>query len=80
MNEQPTTSASSGLAGGSGNREKLFKILGEEEGKKMRSQLNPMWVEWLMGYPLDWLDGVSGPKNPRKFRVSPLESKKESTS
>jgi hypothetical protein len=23
--------------------------------------LNPPWVAWLMGFPLDWLDGVSPP-------------------
>ena len=43
----------SGLAGGSGNRQKLYKMLGKEEGKKMGSQaLNPDWVEWLMGFPI----------------------------
>jgi len=61
----PTPSASSrdgtvsgghpGLAGGSGNRQKLYKMLGKEEGKKMGCQsLNPYWVEWLMGWPLGW--------------------------
>ena len=23
-------------------------------GIRMQRQLNPMWVEWLMGYPLGW--------------------------
>jgi hypothetical protein len=23
--------------------------------------LNPTWVAWLMGFPLNWLDGVSAP-------------------
>ena len=46
-----------GLAGGAGNRNKLYKMLGKEEGKKMGSQqLNPTWVEWLMGWPLGWTD------------------------
>ena len=45
----------SGLAGGSGNRQKLYKMLGKEEDKKMGSQaLNPDWVEWLMGFPIGW--------------------------
>jgi DNA (cytosine-5)-methyltransferase 1 len=46
-----------GLAGGSGNRKKLYAMLGEEEGKKLGCQsLNPYWVEWLMGYPIGWTD------------------------
>ncbi len=44
-----------GLAGGAGNRAKLHKMLGKEEGKKMGCQsLNPNWVEWLMGWPIGW--------------------------
>jgi len=61
----PTPSASSregtesgghpGLAGGSGNRLKLYAMLGKEEGKKMGCQsLNPFWVEWLMCWPIGW--------------------------
>lgn len=42
-------------------------------------QLNPTWVCWLQGYPLDWLDGVSGPKNRKKSPASPSESPKGST-
>jgi len=46
-----------GLAGGSGNRAKLYKLLGKKEGKKLGSQaLNPDWVEWLMGWPIRWTD------------------------
>jgi hypothetical protein len=26
------------------------------EGKAIRGTLNPTWVEWLMGFPLDWTD------------------------
>jgi len=44
-----------GLAGGSGNRKKLYSMMGEEMGKKMGcGQLNPPWVEWLMGWPIGW--------------------------
>ena len=56
----PTPSAGgergpTGLAGGAGNRQKLYDMLGKEEGKKLGcGSLNPYWVEWLMGYPLGW--------------------------
>ena len=51
------TGCATGLAGGSGNRLKLYKMLGKEEGKKLGCQsLNPYWVEWLMGFPLGWTD------------------------
>ena len=51
------TGGATGLAGGSGNRKKLYEMLGEEEGKKMGCQtLNPNWVEWLMGWPIGWTD------------------------
>jgi len=51
------TGGCNGLAGGSGNRKKLYAMLGKEEGKKLGCQsLNPYWVEWLMGYPIGWTD------------------------
>ena len=51
------TGGCTGLAGGSGNRKKLYAMLGEEERKKLGCQsLNPYWVEWLMGYPIGWTD------------------------
>ena len=51
------TGGATGLAGGSGNRKKLYTLLGKEEGKKMGCQsLNPYWVEWLMGYPIGFTD------------------------
>lgn len=49
------------LCGGSGSQEMLQKKLSEgeinqEEYQEMRSggQLNPDWVEWLMGWPVGW--------------------------
>lgn len=49
------TGGATGLAGGSGNRKKLYAMLGETEDKKLGCQsLNPYWVEWLMGFPLGW--------------------------
>jgi hypothetical protein len=59
----PTPSANSqkggvtGLNGGSGARKKLEKMVGREVQLQMSGgQLNPMWVEWLMGFPLGWTD------------------------
>jgi hypothetical protein len=59
------TPRTSGLSNGSGNCEAINKLydegkISEEERRSMRSgnggQLNPTWVEWLMGYPLGWTD------------------------
>lgn len=59
----PTPSANNqsggvtGLNGGSGARAKLHAMVGREEGLKMAGgQLNPQWVEWLMGFPIGWTD------------------------
>jgi hypothetical protein len=59
----PTPSANqqgggvTGLNGGSGARKKVHAMVGREEGLKMTGgQLNPTWVEWLMGYPSGWTD------------------------
>lgn len=62
------TGGATGLAGGSGNRQKLYKMLGKEEGKKLGCQsLNPYWVEWLMGFPLGWTDcRASATRSSRK--------------
>ena len=46
-----------GLDGGSGARKVLREQHGEETMRQMTSgQLNPQWVEWLMGFPLGWTD------------------------
>jgi hypothetical protein len=36
----------------------LIQKLGKEEGTEMFNggKLNPMWVEWLMGWPAGWTD------------------------
>ena len=53
------------LAGGTGGMEQIEAkyLAGEitsEERRAMRAgnggKLNPMWVEWLMGFPLGWTD------------------------
>jgi hypothetical protein len=44
-----------GLAGGSGNRASLAKMLPPQEAKDMGcGKLNPRWVEALMGLPIGW--------------------------
>jgi len=47
-----------GLCVGSGHKQMLIKKLGEQEGTEVFNggKLNPMWVEWLMGWPLGWTD------------------------
>jgi len=37
--------------GGSGARARLREMFSETE---LNGALNPTWVEWLMGYPLEW--------------------------
>ena len=53
------------LAGGSGAFQKVADLcsdgtISDEERKAMQAgnggKLNPMWVEWLMGFPLGWTD------------------------
>ena len=45
----------------------MVKNFGDTEAKAMGScQLNPEWVEWLMGWPRGWTD--LGPLNPQTFR------------
>lgn len=47
------TGGPTGLGGGSGNRHKLYRMLGATEGRKLCcGSLNPEWAEWFMGYPI----------------------------
>ena len=61
----PTPTTGAGLCGETGNFQKLKKLqeagkITEEERRNMSQgnggQLNPTWVEWLMGFPLGWTD------------------------
>ena len=61
----PTPTTGAGLCGGTGNYQQLKRleangIITEEERKNMSQgnggQLNPTWVEWLMGFPIGWTD------------------------
>ena len=60
----PTPRAGS-MYGGTGSgqiiEERFMEgTISEEERRSMRSgnggKLNPMWIEWLMGFPLGWTD------------------------
>ena len=57
------TPGTTGMSNGTGNCEKANKLheagqISEEERRSMRAgnggQLNPDWVEWLMGWPIGW--------------------------
>jgi len=61
----PTPTTGAGMCGGSGNYQQLKDlesrgVISEEERQSMASgsggQLNPDWVEWLMGFPIGWTD------------------------
>lgn len=61
----PTPTTGAGLCGGSGNYQQLKRlqesgIINEEERRNMSQgnggQLNPDWVDWLMGFPVGWTD------------------------
>jgi hypothetical protein len=63
-----------GLAGGAGNLAKLYRTLGDVEGRKMGCQkLNPHWVFCLMGYPPLWAE------LGRKFTTASRSSKRQAT-
>ena len=54
------TPRTKGMCGGSGAWEQLKQATTIEEARKMGAgnggQLNPPWVEWLMGWPIGWTD------------------------
>lgn len=61
----PTPTTGAGLCGGTGDFQQLKKLqqagqITEEERRNMSQgnggQLNPTWVEWLMGFPIGWTD------------------------
>lgn len=61
----PTPTTGAGLCGGTGNFQQLQKLkeqgqITEEERRNMSQgnggQLNPEWVEWLMGFPPGWTE------------------------
>lgn len=61
----PTPTMGAGLCGGTGNFQQLKNLeargqITEEERRSMAAgnggQLNPDWVEWMMGFPLGWTE------------------------
>jgi hypothetical protein len=52
----PTPVASGGLDGGSRLRASMKKLEGTEYEVPSTGQMNPEWVEWLMGFPIGWTD------------------------
>lgn len=61
----PTPTTGAGLCGGTGNYQQLKALeeageISEEERRSMAAgnggQLNPAWVEWLMGFPPGWTE------------------------
>lgn len=70
------TGGPTGLAGGSGNREKLAKMLPEAEAKAMGcGKLNPRWVETLMGLPIGWtMPSCSSPLTIEPMNCDCLET------
>ncbi len=54
------TPRTAGMCGGTGSWELLNKNTTKEEARQMGAgnggKLNPTWVEWLMGWPLEWTD------------------------
>ena len=61
----PTPSTGASLCGGTGNFQALKKmaaagLITEEEQRQLSQgnggKTNPVWVEWLMGFPVGWTD------------------------
>ena len=52
----PTPVAAGGLDGGAHSRASMKKLVGTPYEVPPTGQLNPNWVEWLMGFPPGWTD------------------------
>ncbi len=77
------TPGTTGMSNGSGNCEKANKLhetgqISEEERKSMRAenggQLNPDWVEWLMGWPIGWTKTEPIELDWRNWVVDPADT------
>jgi hypothetical protein len=76
------TPRTAGMCGGSGAWALLNKNTTVEEARQMGAgnggKLNPTWVEWLMGWPLEWtnLKQLEMVKSPSKSRLRSASSVK----
>ena len=76
------TPRTAGMCGGSGAWALLNKNTTVEEARQMGAgnggKLNPTWVEWLMGWPLEWtnLKQLEMVKSPSKSRLRSASSAK----
>lgn len=54
----PTPTALDGKGSGQNDtvRDRLDYAVEKPDGKRIPGQLNPTWVEWLMGFPEGWTD------------------------
>ena len=56
LSSWPTPVASGGLDGGAHSRASMKKLEGTPYEVPKTGLMNPTWVEWLMGFPLEWTD------------------------
>jgi len=77
------TPGTTGMSNGTGNCEKANKLheagqISEEERRSMRAgnggQLNPDWVEWLMGWPIGWTKTEPIELDWRNWVVDPADT------
>lgn len=73
----PTPSASEDAAGTVNGQMQYMLTHAAKESEAQAGQLNPQWVEWLMGYPPEWT--ALSPSEMQSFRKSRLRSSKRST-
>jgi hypothetical protein len=52
----PTPVARGGLDGGAHSRATMKKLEGTSLEVPSTGKMNPVWVEWLMGFPEEWTD------------------------
>lgn len=77
------TPGTTGMSNGTGNCEKANQlheqgVISDDERKSMRAgnggQLNPDWVEWLMGWPIGWTTiGLLPELDRRDWSVDPAD-------
>lgn len=68
----PTAVASGGLDGGTKARKKIKELNQSGIEVPKTGRLNPIWVEWLMGFPLGWtdLEDLETQSSPKSLNTS----------